>query len=108
MDFYKFNSLKSVHKDGLATGKQNHTWAQTTCPPYSAGKPVIKGTRISVELILERLADDWSMDDILSAYPHLTKGDDIAAIKFSAAVKRGHKQRAHPTPLPNASNHRLC
>lgn len=34
-----------------------------------AGKPVLKGTRISVELLLDRLADGWSQDDILAAYP---------------------------------------
>ena len=33
------------------------------------GKPTIKGTRISLELILERLADGWTTDDILSSYP---------------------------------------
>lgn len=36
------------------------------------GKPIIKGTRISVEFILERLADGWSEKDILENYPRLT------------------------------------
>ncbi len=48
------------------------------------GKPVIKGTRISVELLLDRLADGWSMEDILSSYPHLTRENVLAAISFAA------------------------
>ncbi len=36
------------------------------------GKPIIKGTRISVEFILERLADGWSEQEILENYPRLT------------------------------------
>lgn len=43
------------------------------------GKPTIKGTRISLELIIERFADGWTKDDILSSYPTL-KNDDIIAV----------------------------
>ena len=50
-------------------------------PDVLAGKPVIKGTRISVELILDRLANGWSMEDILSTYPHLMREDVLAAIR---------------------------
>jgi uncharacterized protein (DUF433 family) len=44
------------------------------------GKPTIKGTRISVEFILERLADGWSEAKILESYPHLVK-EDLQAIQ---------------------------
>ena len=44
-----------------------------------AGKPVIKGTRISVELILELLSDGWTQEMILESYPNL-KSDDIKAV----------------------------
>ena len=37
------------------------------------GKPVIKGTRLSVEFILERLADGWTEQDLFDNYPRLTK-----------------------------------
>jgi uncharacterized protein (DUF433 family) len=50
------------------------------------GKPVIKGTRITVELILNKLSAGESVNDILSAYPHITKEDVMAAIDYAAAV----------------------
>ena len=42
-------------------------------PAVLVGKPIIKGTRISVELILDRLADGWSMEDVLASYPHIRR-----------------------------------
>lgn len=41
-------------------------------PDILAGKPIIKGTRLSVELILERMADGWTLQDLLDSYPKLT------------------------------------
>jgi uncharacterized protein (DUF433 family) len=55
-------------------------------PRVLVGKPIIKGTRISVELLLDRLSDGWSVDDILSAYPHLTRDDVKAALAFVAEL----------------------
>lgn len=43
------------------------------------GKPIVKGTRISVEFILERLADGWSEQDILENYPNL-KNESLKAV----------------------------
>ncbi len=43
------------------------------------GKPVIRGTRISVELILDRLANGWSEQDLLENYPNI-KHEDIQAV----------------------------
>ena len=51
-----------------------------------AGKPIVKGTRISVELLLDRLADGWSHDDILSAYPQLTREQVLAAVRFASEL----------------------
>ena len=54
------------------------------------GKPVIKGTRISVEFILERLADGWSENKILENYPHLTQVDLQAVFSYlNDCVKDG-------------------
>jgi uncharacterized protein (DUF433 family) len=47
-------------------------------PRILGGKPIIEGTRISVEFILDLLASDVSEEEILKDYPHLTK-DDIHA-----------------------------
>jgi uncharacterized protein (DUF433 family) len=44
------------------------------------GKPVIKGTRITVELILEKIMEGETVDDILVAYPHITKEAIYAAL----------------------------
>jgi hypothetical protein len=42
-------------------------------PTVLAGKPVIRGTRLSVELILDRLADGWTAQDVLQAYPRIRR-----------------------------------
>ena len=55
-------------------------------PDILAGKPVIRGTRISVELILDRTADGWSLEDILKSYPHLKREDVLAAHSFAAEL----------------------
>lgn len=48
------------------------------------GKPVIKNTRIPVDLILEKLASGDTIEDLLSAYPSLTKKDISACLIFAA------------------------
>ena len=58
----------------------------TVDPDVLVGKPIIKGTRISVELVMERLADGWSVADILESYPHLTREDVLAAIAFVTEI----------------------
>ncbi len=52
------------------------------------GKPVIAGTRITVELILEKLAAGESVQQILNAYPHLTEASIRAALAFAAEALR--------------------
>ncbi len=53
-------------------------------PEILVGKPTIKGTRISVELILGWLANGWTFEQILESYPHLTQEDILAALAFAA------------------------
>jgi len=60
-------------------------------PRIMTGKPVIRGTRITVELILERLGAGESVDDILASYPHLTREGVLAAIRFGAAVLKNEE-----------------
>jgi len=57
-------------------------------PAVMMGKPVIKGTRITVELILEKLAAGESIEQILQAYPHLTREGIQAALSFAAEALR--------------------
>src|SRR5688572_17856792 len=52
-------------------------------PKIMFGKPVIKGTRITVELILEKLVAGESVKDILSQHPHLTKEKVSSAVQFA-------------------------
>ena len=53
-------------------------------PRVMLGKPVIRGTRIPVELILRKLGEGASEADVLDAYPHLTREDIQAAMRYAA------------------------
>jgi uncharacterized protein (DUF433 family) len=57
-------------------------------PAVMMGKPVIAGTRITVELILEKMASGETMEQILEAHPHLTRQSVLAAIDFAKSVLR--------------------
>jgi uncharacterized protein (DUF433 family) len=50
------------------------------------GKPVIKGTRITVEIVLRRLSEGDDIEQIISSYPNLTKEDILAVLSYSADV----------------------
>ena len=63
----------------------------TADPEVLVGKPIIKGTRISVELILGRLANGWSFEQILESYLHVTHEDILAALAFAAEMMREDK-----------------
>ena len=53
-------------------------------PKVMVGKPVIRGTRIPVDLILRLLGAGHSVESILDSYPHLTREDILAAQAFAA------------------------
>jgi uncharacterized protein (DUF433 family) len=55
-------------------------------PEVMLGKPVIRGTRIPVELILRRISEGATEDDLLASYPHLTREDLRAAVAYAADV----------------------
>ena len=57
-------------------------------PQVLGGKPVIRGTRISVELVLEKIAAGDSIEDIVASYPHLTREAVQAAVTFAAETLR--------------------
>lgn len=58
-------------------------------PSVLVGKPVVKGTRISVELILEHLADNPDVVELFAAYPELTIEDVKAALAYARDVIEG-------------------
>jgi uncharacterized protein (DUF433 family) len=54
-------------------------------PKVLTGKPVVRGTRISVELVVDLLAAGWSHAQILESYPHLTEDDLLACLSYAGA-----------------------
>ena len=59
-----------------------------------AGKPVVRGTRISVELVVELLAAGWSHAQILASYPHLSEEDIRACLAYASELLR--EERVYP------------
>jgi len=53
-------------------------------PKVMMGKPVIRGTRLTVELILRKLSEGAGEEDLIEAYPRLTREDIQAAIRYAA------------------------
>lgn len=65
-------------------------------PKVLVGKPVIKGTRLSVEFILDLLANDWTIKQILNEYPQLEREDIMAVLKY--AVEMVKEEKVYPLP----------
>ena len=63
-------------------------------PDVMSGKPVVRGTRIPVELVLRKLGEGATMDDLCDAYPRL-KTDDIYACLAYAADAVAHEETCH-------------
>ena len=57
-------------------------------PSVMMGKPVIAGTRITVELVLEKLAAGESIEQVLDSHPRLTRDGVLAALDFAARALR--------------------
>lgn len=60
-------------------------------PTIMMGKPVIAGTRITVELILDKFAVGASVDQILQSYPHLNRQMILAALEFAKEASNKEK-----------------
>jgi len=69
------------------------TWQERIVvdPQILVGKPVIRGTRLAVELIVDLLAQGWSEEEILKNYPGLTREDLQASLKYASAVIQSEK-----------------
>jgi uncharacterized protein (DUF433 family) len=68
-----------------------------TDPKVLVGKPVIKGTRLAVEFILELLAERWSHEQILKSYPQLNEEDIWAVLQYAADTIK--QERIYPLPV---------
>lgn len=68
------------------------------------GKPVIKGTRIKVEVILRKLAEGATEADLLDGYPRLTREDIRAAIEYAADTIAHEEIILLPTSQTNAKS----
>jgi uncharacterized protein (DUF433 family) len=63
-------------------------------PMVLAGKPVIRGTRLAVEFIVELLAQGWTESDVLRNYPGITREDILACLGYASAQL--HAERVYP------------
>jgi uncharacterized protein (DUF433 family) len=65
-------------------------------PEILAGRPVIRGTRLAVEFILELLAAGQTEEDLLTSYPGLTREDILACLSYASYL--AHEYKAYPIP----------
>lgn len=65
-------------------------------PNILVGKPIVKGTRISVELIIDLLARGYSREQILEQYDHLTSDDIQACLAYASETLRSERVYAFP------------
>jgi uncharacterized protein (DUF433 family) len=63
----------------------------TLDPAVLAGKPVVRGTRLTVEFVIGLMADGWSQPDILANYPGMTNDDIIACLAYARDVLSSEK-----------------
>ena len=67
-------------------------------PQILVGKPVVKGTRIAVELVVELMASGWTQEQILENYPNLTADAIRACLAYASDVL--HSERVYPIRMP--------
>jgi uncharacterized protein (DUF433 family) len=63
----------------------------TVDPDVLVGKPIIKGTRLAVEFIIDLFAQGWSSDEILRNYPNITLADIQACLSYTSASLKSEK-----------------
>jgi len=63
----------------------------TLNPDILAGKPIIQGTRLAVEFIIDLLAQGWSNDEVLRNYPGITLEDIQACLSYASATLKAEK-----------------
>jgi uncharacterized protein (DUF433 family) len=63
-------------------------------PSILVGKPVIKGTRLAVEFVIDLLSQGWTEAQILESYPGITQADIQACLAYASATL--HAERVYP------------
>jgi uncharacterized protein (DUF433 family) len=69
----------------------NYQERLTANPNVMLGKPVINNTRITVELVLRKIAGGYSHKEILEMYPHLNEEDILACVSYALSVMEGEE-----------------
>ncbi len=92
-----FDDLDSDSNTDLARPRELAPHIESD-PHILHGKPIIQGTRLSVESIFERLASGYSLADLLDAYPFLTQDDLTAVFRYAA------RQFGDDVPADNTSS----
>jgi uncharacterized protein (DUF433 family) len=74
------------------------TWPDriTVDPSVLVGKPIIKGTRMSVEFVVGLLGNGWTMEQVLEEYDHLTRDDVLACLRYAAELLREERVYVNP------------
>lgn len=70
----------------------------TIDPTVLAGKPIVKGTRMAVEFVIDLLGRGWSVERVLREYDHLTAADVQACLAYAGDVLKS--ERVYLTPSP--------
>jgi uncharacterized protein (DUF433 family) len=68
----------------------------TVDPNILVGKPIVKGTRMSVEFIIDLLARGWTVEQILKEYDHLTRDDIRACLAYAGELVKEEKVYSLP------------
>ena len=66
-------------------------------PKVLVGKPVVKGTRIAVEFVVDLLGRGWTAEQILEEYDHLTAADIQACLAYASEVLKSERVYLLPT-----------
>ncbi len=69
----------------------------TVDPKILVGKPVIKGTRIAVEFVIDLLSRGWTVEQVLQEYEHLTAEDVQACLAYASETLKSEKVFLLPT-----------
>lgn len=92
-------SLTEATSIGYLEASERHKWETVMRwedriaidPKVLAGKPVVKGTRLAVEFIVDLLAQGWNEAQILDNYPGITRDDIRACLQYASEVLRSER-----------------